>query len=835
MEQKAGISFFETLMQDVRYGMRTLRKSPGFTFVAVLTLALGIGANTAIFSVINAVLLRSLPFKDPDKLVQLWETEAAPGNYPLTGPDYLEWQRQNTTMEGTALYTWPQALNASGMGEAQPVTAIKTQANFFSVLGVNAAMGRTFVAGEDQEGKDHVVILTNRFWKKYFGGRADVIGKKIELNNEEHEVIGVMPDWLNFPTNSDVWTPMDMSEKNLGRRGSHSYRAIGRVKAGSSIEAARADLLTICKRLAKQYPDNNEGVDAIVVPLKEQITGSSRPQLLVLLIAVAAVLLVACVNVANLLLARSTRRQREIALRAVLGASRVRVVRQLLTESVLLSLMGAALGLAGAWWSVVLIRSTKALPIPRVNAVEVDLTVLAYTVLVSMVVGILFGLAPALQASGADLGEELKASAQAVVSPLGWQRLLRDALVVVEIGASLALLAGAGLLLRSFSKMRNADTGVQSQNVMTMSIILPKQKYQTPVSRRDFVDRYLEKVQHTPGIEAAAMSTEIPMEGGNNGYITVDGDKDPAHLNQLVENNYITPDYFRVFGIPFLHGQNFSLADIDHVNEVNLKLDELFKQNPNLKTTPPDLYFVAIINRAFAETYWPHQDAVGKVFKSGGSLPVRIIGVVGNVNVFDTIASKPMPEAYYPISAVFDSSFGGMVVVKTSNSPSSIITPLRNQLKALDSSLAVFDVRSMDEVIAAVTQSTGMQTYLLGSFAALALILAAIGLYSVLAYLVTQRTREIGIRMALGAQHMHVLRLVMGHGSKLTGAGVIVGVVGALALTRFMSSLLFGVTAKDPLTFACVVVVLSLVALSACYIPARRAMKVEPMVALRDE
>lgn len=835
MEQKTGIPLLETLMQDVRYGMRTLRKSPGFTFVAVLTLALGIGANTAIFSVINAVLLRPLPFRDPDKLVQLWETEAAPGNYPLTGPDYLEWQRQNTTMEGTALYTWPQALNASGMGEAQPVTAIGTQADFFSVLGVNAAMGRTFVAGEDQEGKNHVVILTNRFWKKYFGGRSDVIGKKIELNNEEHEVVGVMPDWLNFPTNGDVYTPMDMSEKNIGRKGTHTYRAIGRVKPGSSIEAARADLLTISKRMAKINPDNNEGVDAIVVPLKEQIAGSSKPQLLVLLIAVAAVLLVACVNVANLLLARSTRRQREIALRSVLGASRVRVVRQLLTESVLLSLMGAALGLAGAWWSVILIRSTKALPIPRVNTVEVDLTVLAYTVLVSMVVGILFGLAPALQASGTDLGEELKASAQAVVSPLGWQRFLRDALVVVEISASLALLAGAGLLLRSFSKMRTADVGIQPQNVMTMSLILPKQKYDSPVARRDFVDRYIDRIQHMPGVQAAAMATEIPMSGGNNGYITVEGDKNAAHLNQLVENNYITPDYFRVFGIPFLHGQNFSAADMDHVNETNLKLDELSKQNPNLKTIPPELYFVAIINRAFAESYWPNQDAIGKMFKSGGSLPVRIIGVVGNVNVFDTISSKPMPEAYYPITATYDSAFGGILVVKTGNASSGIVTPLRNQLKALDSSLAAFDVQTMDEVMASVTQATGMQTYLLGSFAALALVLAGIGLYSVLAYLVTQRTREIGIRMALGAQHIHVLRLVMGHGGKLTGAGVIVGVIGSLALTRFMSSLLFGVTAKDPLTFACVVAVLSLVALSACYIPARRAMKVEPMVALRDE
>jgi putative ABC transport system permease protein len=817
--QQSGLPFLETLMQDLRYGARTLRKSPGFTFVAV----------------INAVLLKPLPFKDPDRLVQLWETESAPGNFPLTGPDYLDWQEQNQTLESSALYTYQRAFNASGTAEAQPVAAISTQADFFSVLGVRPAMGRTFAPGEDQEGKNHVVVLSDGFWKKFFAARPDVVGASIELNGEAHTVIGVMPDWFNFPTRTQIWTPLIMTQKALGPRGSHGYQGIGRVKSSSSIEAARADLLAISKRLLLQYK-NDQKIEAVVVPLKEQITGSSRPQLLVLLIAVAAVLLVACVNVANLLLARATGRQREIALRAVLGASRVRVVRQLLTESVLLSLMGAALGLAGAWWAVILIRSTGTLPIPRVNLVEVDLTVLAFTVLVSMAVGILFGLAPALQASGADLGEELKASAQAVVSPLGWQRILRDALVVVEIGASLALLAAAGLLLRSFSKMRSADVGIQPQNVMTMSILLPQQKYSTPLARREFIDRYLERVQHIPGIQAASIATEIPLEGGNNGYIQVDGDTNPAHANQLVENNYITSDYFRAFGIPFLHGENFSAADVERVNDVNLKLVELYKQNPDLKTLPPDLSFVAIINRAMAQTFWPNQDAVGKIFKSdGGTLPIRVIGVVGNTSVFG-VQARPFPQAYYPVTAALDSApFGGTLVARTSGAPSGMASALRENLKALDPSLAAFQPRVMEDVIAEATQSTGIQTYLLGSFAALALILAAVGLYSVLAYLVTQRTREIGIRMALGARHTHVLRLVMSHGGKLTAAGLVLGVGGALALTRFMKSLLFGVTTKDPATFAGVVVMLAVVALAACYIPARRAMRVEPMVALRDE
>jgi predicted permease len=833
--QQSGLPFLEVLMQDVRYGARTLRNSPGFTFVAVLTLALGIGANTAIFSVINAVLLRPLPFKEPDKLVQLWETESAPGNFPLTGPDYLDWQEQNKTLEGSALYTWPRSFNASGTGEAQPVTGISTQANFFSVLGVAPAIGRTFAPGEDVEGKNNVVVLSRSFWKKFFAARADVVGKTIELNSQPYTVVGVMPGWFTFPGRTEIWTPLNMEQKALGQRGSHSYRAVARVKDSSSIEAARADLLGISRRLLEQY-HNDQKIEAVVVPLKEQLTGSSRPQLIVLLVAVAAVLLVACVNVANLLLARATRRQREIALRVVLGASRARVVRQLLTESVLLSLLGALLGLAGAWWAVSIIRTTSALPIPHVNVVQVDLTVLAFTVLTSMIVGILFGLAPALQASGADLAEELKASAQSVVSPLGWQRLLRDGLVVVEIGASLALLAGAGLLLRSFSKMRSADVGVQPQNVMTMAVMLPKQNYKDQVSRHGFIDRYLERIQHIPGVQAAAISSEIPLEGGNNGYIKVDGDKNPAHAEQLVENIYITPDYFRALGIPFLHGENFSAADLEQAHQVNLKLEELYTKNPDLKTIPPELSFVAVINRAMAQTFWPNQDAVGKVYKfNDGALSVRVIGVVGDSSVFG-IQTKPFPQSYYPIGATLDgASFGGMVVVKTSGPPAGVVPSLRSNLAAIDSSLAGFQPRSMEEVIAEVTQGAGIQTYLLGSFAGLALMLAAIGLYSVLAYLVTQRTREIGIRMALGARHTHVLSLVVGHGSKLTVAGLVLGIGGALALTRFMKSLLFGVDAKDPVTFAGVVALLAVVALAACLVPAWRAMQVEPMVALRDE
>jgi putative ABC transport system permease protein len=833
-EQQSGLPFLETLWQDLRYGTRTLRKTPGFTFVVVLTLALGIGANTAIFSIINAVLLKPLPFKDPDKLIQLWETEASPGNFPLNAQDYLDWQQQNQTLEKSALYGYGQWYNASAAGEAQPVDGVQVQASYFSVLQVMPEMGRTFAPEEGRDGPSHVMVISHGMWKKFFAGRADVIGQKLELNSEPYEVIGVMPDWYVFPSLSQFVVPLDMSKKNLGGRGNHGWRALARVKADKTVEQARADLLTISKRLEQQYHGTNAKVNAIVVPLKEQITGYVRPQLIVLLVAVAAVLLVACVNVANLLLARATGRQREIALRAVLGASRARVIRQLLTESVLLSMLGAALGLGGAWWAVELIRSTKTLPIPRVNLVQVDFNVLLFTLLVSLGVGILFGLAPALQASSAELTEELKSSAQSVVGPLGWQRFLRDGLVIGEIAISLALLACAGLLLRSFDKMCRSDIGVQPQGVLTMSVTLPDARYTTAAARADFVDRYLERLQHSPGIQAAAMANEIPLEGGNNGYVKVEGDTDPAHAHQLVENNYITPDYFRVLGIPFIQGSNFSAADFEQVRQASAKRAELYKKDPDAKV-PPGLSYVAIINQKMADTFWPNQNPVGKIYKGdGGSLPVRIIGVVGNTSVFG-IQTKPFPEAYYPLAAVLEWGIGGEVLVKTTGDPAAALPVLRNHLRELDSSLAAFKPRTMEQVVSDATEGTGVQTWLLGSFAALALVLAAIGLYSVLAYLVTQRTREIGIRMALGAQHSHILRLVVGHGGKLTLAGLFVGVISALLLTRLLGSLLFGVTAKDPLTFASVVAVMTVVALAACYIPAYRAMRVEPTVALRDE
>jgi putative ABC transport system permease protein len=826
----------EKLLQDVRFGVRILLKSPGFAVVAVLTLALGIGANTAIFSVIDAVLLRPLPFHDQDRLVQLWETESAPGNYPFAGPDYMDWQTQTKTLEATSAYTWPSAMSASTAAEAQSVAAIRTQANFFSVLGVQPLLGRGFAPGENEPGKDHVAILSYGFWQTFLGGRREALNKTLLLDGEAYTVIGVMPAWFNFPNRAELYVPMDMSTKGMHGRGEHWFRALGRLKPGQTVASAQAELAAIAKNLEKQYPDSNEKVGASVVSLREQLTGSSRTQLLVILGAVGLVLLVACFNVANLLLARATGRLREVALRAVLGASRGRIVRQLLTESVLLSLIGAGLGLAGAWWAITVVQSASFLPVPRTNPIQMNWTVLLFTVVVSALVGVVFGLAPALQASRLDLGEELKSGAQAVLSPRGWHRWFRDALVVGEVALSLALLAGAGLLIRSFQKLRTAETGVDPENVMTVATFLPPSRYTSLPARRAFFDRLLERVEHMPGVTAAAIATELPLEGGNNGYIKVDGEADPAHDTLLVENNCVTPNYFSAMGIPLLAGSLFSRADMEQAAQAEQKLFELDKQDPDRKSYSPDIFFTAVISRSMAQTFWPGQNPVGRIYRSShGTIPIRVIGVVGNVSTWG-VREKSLPEAYFafPRSLDYDRPFGA-IVLRAAQAPAATLPGVRNHLRQLDSSLSVFHPRTMSEVIAENRQDAAIQTWLLGSFAGLALLLAAVGLYSVLAYLVNQRTREIGIRMALGAQQNHVLGLVMGHAARLTALGIAAGVAGALLLTRFMESLLYGVKGRDPVTFAAVVAVLAAVALLACFVPARRAMRVDPMVALRCE
>ena len=831
------------LMQDVRYGARMLAKAPGFTLIAVLTLALGIGANTAIFSVINSALLKPLPFKNPGQLVSLRETESAPGDFPLDGADYMDWQAQNKTFQAMSLfsYTYSMSFSSNGEGAPEPIAAIGTQANFFETLGVQPLIGRTFAKGEDAKGKDHVAILNYAFWQRRFAGNTDVLGKEVKLNSESYTVIGVMPRWFNYPPAIDLWTPFDMTQNTMHNRGSHWASAIGRVKDGATIDQARADLLTVSARLNKEYrqPDDQD-IHSLVFPLKDRLVGNSESELMILLGAVALVLLVACANIANLLLARSTGRHREMAVRAALGAGRWRLARQVLTESLLLSLGGAALGFVAATWGVSLLQTAKTLPIPRLNPVAVDGTVLLFTIGVSVLVGVLFGLAPALQTSGLNLSEELKSSANAVVSATGAGRAIRNTLIVAEIAVSLALLVGAGLLIRSFSQMRNAKIGVNPNNVLTVRINLPGVKYNTLPVEEQFYDQLLARITKIPGVTSAAVSQEIALDGGSNGYISVPGSTNPALANQLVEYNVVTPDYFRVYGIPLLEGRNFTQQDMQHEGEVGLKIDALYKaaKDSDKVTIPPDLSFVAIINQTMAKTFWPNQDPIGKVYKGfGGGGPVTtVIGVVGDEQQW-SIRHHAIPENYFPLTRALDDSggFNGTMSIKTAVAPASIVEAVRNNVSDMDSSLALFHVRTMEEVVADAMQDTTLQTFLLGTFAALAMILAAVGLYGVMSYLVTQRTHEIGIRMALGAQEGDIVKLVIGQGAKLIFIGVAIGIAGALAVTRLMSALLFGVHATDPLTYVSVAALLTIVALVACYIPARRAMRVDPMVALRYE
>ncbi|MHB8542147.1 MAG: ABC transporter permease [Candidatus Acidiferrales bacterium] len=828
-----------TLLQDIRYGMRILARSPGFTAIAVLTLALGIGANTAIFSVINSVLLEPLPFKNAGQLVDLRESESAPGNFPLDGADYLDWQAQNKTFSSMSLYTFPRGYNASGAGEPEVVSVRQTQANFFDMLGVEPLIGRAFANGEDAAGKNRVAILSYGFWKRHFGGDRSALGKTIELNDEPYMIIGIMPAWFNYPAATDIWTPFDMNSQQMHDRGSHWAHAIGRLKNGVSIEQARADLLTVSARLNKQYRGpTDQDIHSLVFPLKERLTGSSRPQLLILFGAVALVLLVACANIANLLLARATSRQREMAVRAAMGAGRWRLARQLLTESILLALAGAALGLMGASWAISALAAAQSLPIPRANPIQLNVTVLLFTIGVSVVVGILFGLAPALQTSGMNLSEELKSSANAVVSATRGGRALRNALIVGEIAISLALLVGAGLLLRSFAQLRNANIGVQPKNVLTMSLDLPEAKYKTLAAQRGFVDQLLARIRRIPGVTSESVTTALPLEGGNNGYITVPGNTNPALKNQLVEGHYITPEYFNVFRIPLLEGRNFTEDDAQQAAGASAKMAAVYKAAKGATPKfPADLSFVAVINESMAKTFWPNQDAIGKEFYAYGDTgpATKVIGVVGDVKEWG-IREKAIPESYFPLpQALGDPGFDGSIVVKTAVAPGSVLNVIRGDVRGLDSSLAVYHVRTMDEVIADNMQDTSVQTFLLGVFAGLALLLAAVGLYGVMSYLVTQRTHEIGIRMALGAQQDDVLKMVIGQGIKLVFVGVSIGIVAALALTRLMASLLFGVTATDPLTYVSVAVLLTIVAMAACYIPARRAARVDPMVALRYE
>jgi putative ABC transport system permease protein len=828
-------SNLETLKMDALYGLRQLRRNPGFAIVAILTLALGIGVNTAIFSVVNAVLLEPLPFDAPDRLVSGFETEAAPGNYPVNQADYLDWQRRNHTFDFTSGYSWTRPYSIAGEGEAAAAAGTEVQANFFQTLGIQPMLGRGFVHGEDSAGSNRVGVLSFGFWKSQFAGDPNILGKALTLDADRYTVIGVMPPTFHYPAGSDVWIPFNLQDPRFSQRGNHGIRVLGRMKSGVTLAQARQDLLHISLQIEKQYPDQNKNVHAVLIPLKQQLVGDSEQRLVVLLCAVGLVLLIACVNIANLLLARAAGRQREIALRVSLGAGRFRLIRQLITESFVLSLIGALLGSIGAWWLLRLLDKMTTSFVPRLNPLGIDAPVLLFTLFLSIVSAVLFGLAPALRISRAHINDSMKASAQAVGgAAAAGRQTLRDILVLGEIAITLALLVGAGLLLRSFVKLETADIGIDPNNLLTVNINLPNSSYPNLAERRRFFDALEKRAQQMPGVKHAAISVEIPLEGGNNGYVTIDGNKDAALANSLLGFNYVTPSYFETFGIRLLGGRWLTGSDYEHDGIAAQKAFQFWQaagnQTPKM---PPDVAFHTVISQSAARVFWKKQAPIGSTFHYGG-VPVVVVGIVEDVKEYG-LRQDALPQAYYPFSIAQAYGGGSTLTLRTSVSSASVIAELRRTIHNLDRGLALLHPRSMQDVIADQTEDTRMQTLLLGSFAALALILSAVGLYGVMSYTVTQRTREIGIRMAVGASANDVLRMILLHGLRITMGGIVFGLLLSFALSRSLTSLLFGISPFDPAVFAAVATLMVVVATLSYLLPARRATVIDPTQALRAD
>jgi predicted permease len=824
-----------TFFQDLRYAVRTLLASRGFAAIAGLTLAAGIGANTAIFSIIDAVLLRSLPYPNPDRLVRLYETEAAPGKYPFAGPDFVDWKTQNSTFSDMTLFRWPTDMNISGKGRADHVLAVPTEANFFSLLGIHPILGRTWAPGEDQPGKDDVVLLGYALWQSRFGGDPNVVGRPVELNARKYTIIGVMPVGFNFPFRAQLWTPLDMSGRGLGERGSHSLNAIGRLKPSVAVQKAYADVALIAARLEKAFPDSNHKVGAVVVPLQEDLVGKSRNSLVMMLSAVGLVLLIACANIANLLLSRAVTRQKEMAIRSALGASRPRLLRQLLTESLLLSLVGGVLGLLLGWGLIALLPRIKSFALPDFNLIQLNGPVLAFTSALAVVTGVLFGLAPALQTSRPDLHEELKGGAGSSISPGRRRRLVTDALVVGEIALSMLLLISAGLLLKDFARVRSVEIGVRREGVWTGAIQLPETTYKTDQQRTAFAQRLLDQVRRIPGADTASLSDRLPLEGGSNYYVQIRGRLSERMSGPLVEAHNVTPEYFHAMGIPLLKGRLFTPADAQHTMELDARRRDAWEKGTRLPAEQRNLMvYPTVINETMARYFWPNEDPLGQMFAGGGgdeNGPWRqVIGVVGDVRQWG-LTEKPQPEAYNSLYAprrVF-------LVLHTSVPPSIVAPAVRSALAQIDPGLALYRERTMEDVVDDNSQGQRFLSSLVGSFAALAALLAAIGIYGVLSYMVTQRTREIGIRLSLGASRARVLGGILREGMLLAFVGFAVGITGAFAASRVMESLLHEITPRDPAIFAATAALLAVVTLLACYIPAHRAARLDPIRALRYE
>ena len=808
-----------TLWQDVRFGLRLLWKRPGFTAVALAVLALGVGANTAIFSVVNAVLLRPLPYPESERVVRVYTTDAKRNirKYPTSYLNFADWRERSGAFEHVAAHASTGA--AVNFGDTpESVEGVYASADLFPLLGVSPALGRTFTREEERPGSN-VVVLSHGIWERRFGGDPAVVGRQFLFDGESTTVVGVMPEGFKFPVDVEevqYWTPFNPETPTNKERGNNYLSVVARLKPGVSVEQGQAEMEAVTGRLEQEYKDKNAGRGANVVSMYEDLVGDVRPALYVLLGAVGFVLLIACANVANLLLARSASRQKEIAIRTALGAGRWRIVRQLLTESVILSLVGGAAGLLLALWGTDLLVAAVPEDIPRLTEAGVDARVLFFTLGVSVVTGLVFGLFPALQASRPDLNESLKEGERG--STAGHGRL-RGALVVAEIAVALVLLVGAGLMVRSFWQLRQVETGFEARNVLTMQLSVVAKEDEGPKAL-NFLEDVAGRVRSLPGVEAVAFSNGLPFAGAVEQWLTVEGKQNSSgEPLGLISVQYLTtPDYFRALGIGLVRGRSFTEQDRQ------------------------DAQLVAVIDERLAEKVFPGEAAIGQRFKTGGGAgPYEIVGVVEHVKHYGLEGEVPVdPQFYIPLSQVPAKSLPLQVgrtslVVRTKGDPAALAPAVRQQVLAADPNQPVYNARTMEQIVAASTAQRRFSMTLLSIFAAVALVLAGVGIYGVMSYTVTQRTHEIGIRMALGARTENVRRLAMRQGLTPAFVGVVVGVIGALAATQLAASMLYGVAPRDPLTFVGVVALLVLVALGASWLPARRASRVDPIVALRAE
>jgi putative ABC transport system permease protein len=812
------------IFQDLRHAVRQLRKSPGFTAVAVITLALGIGANTAIFSVVNGALLRPLAFREPSRLVHVWHTPPAksfPGmtTFAVSAANYLDWQSQNQVFENMAIYSH-HGFTLTGSEKPEQVDASAVSSSFFETLGVQAMLGRGFSPQEDQPGRSNVVVLSHRFWQDHFGSNADIIGHSINIDGQSFLVAGVMPPSFRYPDFAQVWTPMAWTDKERAVRGEHHYSVVARLKSGTGLKQAQAAMNTISSRLEQLYPEDNKGWGAVVVPLHDDLVSDVRPALLVLLGAVAFVLLIACVNVANLALAKTLSRRKEIAIRTALGASSARVLRQILSETVLLALGGGAIGLIFARFGVRLIMAFLADKLPHSVDVGLDLPVLGFTAILSILTGIIAGVLPALRLTKADVNQALKQGLGRTDSDSGGHRT-RSLLVVAEVALSLVLLIGAGLMIRSFQQLHGVNPGFESHGVLTMTAAVSRAKFPLPAQQINFFEQVLQRVRTLPGVESAGVIDDIPLnQNGSHQPIAIEGRPVVAMSEQPeVDVRLISPGYMGAMRIPIMRGRDFGDTDV--------------AGRPG----------AILISASMAQHFWPGEEPIGKrlALTFFPDVVREVVGVVGDVKLDGLDQARPSTILYMPLGQVSAPATGGWnsfpmtLVVRSATNPAGIVSAVTNALHQVDREIPVRDILTLDDL---VTNSISQQRFnmlLLGAFAGLALLLAAIGIYSVLSYSVKRRVQEIGIRLALGARIGDVLRMVIVEGMKPTLLGVVLGTIGALAMGHVLASLIYGVKPTDPLTFLVVAVLLAAIALFATIIPAYRAAKVDPMVALRYE